>query len=291
MINMERAKNYMFEHCRQIDYLRLCHLRENKTNEIIEELLKFQNIDGGFGNALEADIRTPSSSAVATEFAINILEEVDEIPHSLVKQIISYLENSINEDSYWTISPDDVEEYPHAVWWSKARIEGFGTMNPTATLLGFLYKHKELTQLDVENMLGCLIDEIISIEVKDIEEHTLLCLCRLLNYIGEDYHTGFTKKLDETINHVIERDSSKWVDYSPEPIKYIQSPKHRLYKENKEIVDKNIKYLLESQSEQGTWKTKHQWFQYEDVFEATAKTEWEGVFTVDNYKRLIAFGE
>ncbi|MCH4886202.1 hypothetical protein EZV73_01415 [Acidaminobacter sp. JC074] len=288
---MDKAKDFLLKHCRKLDYLRLCHLEENKSDEILKELLSYQNDDGGFGNALEADLRTLSSSAVATEFAINVLEEIDEVPESLIKEIIGYLEATINDRNYWTISPDDVEDYPHAVWWNKDRLDGFGTMNPSATLIGFLYKYKHLTQLNVDQLLNNLIEEILVTEVNDIEEHTLLCLCRLLRYIGLDYNRSFTEKIDEAIYFVIDRDPANWVNYAPEPIKYITSPNHRLYLENKDIVDKNILYLLESRSEDCTWKTKHRWGQYEEVFDKTAKIEWEGVFTVDNYKVLQAFNK
>lgn len=43
---------------------------------VVAELARFQNDDGGFGYALEPDLRTPSSSALATGIGLHMLKEL-----------------------------------------------------------------------------------------------------------------------------------------------------------------------------------------------------------------------
>ena len=50
--------------------------REVPYDSVISHLVKYLNPDGGFGHALEPDMRSPSSSALATDFGLRILVEI-----------------------------------------------------------------------------------------------------------------------------------------------------------------------------------------------------------------------
>ena len=44
---------------------------------VAESLSAYQNPDGGFGHALEPDVRNPASSALATSIGLQVLKELD----------------------------------------------------------------------------------------------------------------------------------------------------------------------------------------------------------------------
>lgn len=67
-------------------------------------------------------------------------------------------------------------------------------------------------------------------------------------------------KLIQAIEHIIEKDPLKWINYSPEPVKYITSKDHSLFDKYKELIDKNLDYLITSMNDIGFWDVKHQGF-------------------------------
>ena len=62
------------------------------VNKVLEELREYQNKDGGFGRALEPDLRTPSSSALATGIGLRIMRQLGcTAEETMVHEAISYL--------------------------------------------------------------------------------------------------------------------------------------------------------------------------------------------------------
>jgi hypothetical protein len=191
----------------------------------------------------------------------------------------------------WEIVPKEVDEYPHAIWWNYEGISNFGPFNPSATLIGFLFKYgREEIPFDVGIAVNHILNAIESTELIDIEEHALFCIMRLMTYLPPIMSNRIQEKVAEAIGHTIETDPIKWAGYVPEPIKYIESPQSDLYETFKESVDLNVQNLLTTMTPEGVWSVKHQWYQYMDVFEKEAKEEWVGVFTWENLRRLRAFG-
>ena len=58
-----RAREYIKENGRQLDRrLFAYHFEDGPAAGVTDALARYQNHDGGFGNALEPDLRTPASS-------------------------------------------------------------------------------------------------------------------------------------------------------------------------------------------------------------------------------------
>lgn len=288
---IDRLRETVKRRGRQVDYLMIEHLFSDRSTEIIEALKAFQNEDGGFGNALEPDLRVPDSSAVATEFAINILDRLNDVDAELIKKIVNYLEGSFNHiKGYWEIAPKTVDNYPRAVWWNADGLEGFGRHNPSASLLGFLYKYKNyVTKLDVDALIKKLIDEVLELPVEAVEAHTIFCLMKLEEHLTDWDTSAFRNKINDCILFTVELHQENWASYSPEPIKYITNDQHELYEVITSSIHKNLDYLIESMTDECVWEPKHTWHQFEDVFNKTVKDEWMGIFTYDHLKRLISF--
>lgn len=120
-----KAIKYILENARPLELAIYKYFFENKSNQaVIDELSKFQNVDGGFGNALEPDFFNPNSSPIATNDAIITLYRVNALnrDYDIVKGIIRYLEShdSFDEDKKrWLFAIDSNNDYPHAIWWEK----------------------------------------------------------------------------------------------------------------------------------------------------------------------------
>lgn len=85
-MNCDKAKTFIRHNARPIELAVYQYFYENGTKQkVIEELLKYQNPDGGFGHGLEADNWNPDSNPIAandaiiTLYRVNALEEAKDI--------------------------------------------------------------------------------------------------------------------------------------------------------------------------------------------------------------------
>ncbi len=142
-MDKNKARKFISENARPLDLAVYKYFFENGSKQaVVNELKKFQNADGGFGNALEPDFFNPNSSPIATNDAIITLNRVNALDRNsdIVKGIIRYLEShdSFDEDKKrWLFAIDSNKDYPHAIWWEK-KGDGISKFNPSISLAVFL---------------------------------------------------------------------------------------------------------------------------------------------------------
>ncbi|MBQ3128749.1 MAG: hypothetical protein IJC13_06915 [Clostridia bacterium] len=142
-MDKNKAINFVSENARPLDLAVYKYFFENGSNQtVVNELNKFQNTDGGFGNALEPDFFNPNSSPIATNDAIITLCRVNALDRNsdIVQGIIRYLKShdSFDEDKKrWLFAIDSNKDYPHAIWWEKNG-DGISKFNPSISLAVFL---------------------------------------------------------------------------------------------------------------------------------------------------------
>lgn len=75
--SFDQARHFIKTQARPLDRALFEHRFEGAPAEtVLSQLALFQNADGGFGRALEPDLRTPSSSALATGIGLRLLKEL-----------------------------------------------------------------------------------------------------------------------------------------------------------------------------------------------------------------------
>src|SRR3990172_9513003 len=90
------VRTWIFRNARPIDLARWQYHFENGIGEtVLSPLAAYQNADGCFGHALEADIWNPNSTPIQTWVATEILREIGftDKEHSVVKGILRYLDS------------------------------------------------------------------------------------------------------------------------------------------------------------------------------------------------------
>ena len=105
-----RAADFIYEQGRPLERaLFRWHFHGSGRQVVLRTLAAFQNDDGGFGNALEPDLRTPLSSALATGIALNLLVELAaDVNESMLIRAVSYLIDSISMDTIcWRVIPNE----------------------------------------------------------------------------------------------------------------------------------------------------------------------------------------
>src|SRR5688572_21019212 len=118
------SKTYMRTHARKLDQRLFEYLFEGAgAQPVLNELVRYQNADGGFGNSLEPDLRLPNSSILATTVAFQYLDKIDANADELVAKAIRYLVSSYDESKQrWVNIPPAADEYPRAPWWNYGEI-------------------------------------------------------------------------------------------------------------------------------------------------------------------------
>lgn len=146
------AIKYITENARPLELAIYKYYFENESSQtVVDELSKFQNDDGGFGNALEPDVFNPNSSPIATNDAIITLYHVNVLDRNsdIVKGIVRYLasHDSFDEDKKrWLFAIASNKDYPHAIWWEK-KSDGISKFNPSISLAAFMVCYGNRTSL------------------------------------------------------------------------------------------------------------------------------------------------
>ncbi|HNS76927.1 MAG TPA: hypothetical protein PKI56_11595, partial [Mesotoga prima] len=158
-----RAQYTILENGRELEKrLFAYYFMDGPANIVVEEIASYQNVDGGFGNAIEPDFRLPASSPMATSVALQHLVHFDDLPlaKGVISKAIAYLDNTyVSERKGWFAVPRTVNDYPHAPWWGCDEEKEICAIdanwgNPTAEIIGYLTRYREFTNLDVDELIS-----------------------------------------------------------------------------------------------------------------------------------------
>lgn len=140
-----KAKQWIQENARPLEKSRLkFYFERSDGSEVLTALKEFQNEDGGFGHAIEPDLRDPASSVLGTSIALQIIRSIQIEQHAKDISLLAInflLRNYDSRQMSWRIIPESAKNYPHAPWWGQFgkenKFSGFH-LNPTAEILGYL---------------------------------------------------------------------------------------------------------------------------------------------------------
>lgn len=101
------------------------------------------------------------------------------------------------------------------------------------------------------------------------------------------------KRMLEIGNAAIERDPAKWGDYVPRPSGAIPTPESPLYPMNREIVETELDYVVDTLSKDGSWEPNWTWYntieRYPDAY-AISRNWWRSIKAIEYLSFLKAFG-
>lgn len=113
------AAEFVWTSARLLDRQRYAHLFEGAPPEpVVAALRPYRNADGGFGNALEPDLRTPASQPAAVEIALRILDEVDRFDDPMVSDACDWLATISTPDGGMPSVLPSARAHPRAPWWA-----------------------------------------------------------------------------------------------------------------------------------------------------------------------------
>ena len=291
----QRIEEYLERKARRIDYeLYRFRFRGGDKRSVLNRLKEYQNGDGGFGNAIEPDLRLPQSTAVATWMAFKFIEEVDPAEMDPILQGgLRYLITTYDrERNGWAIVRPEVDEYPHAPWWDyKVAMNHFGWGNPSAEILAFLIRYHHL--VDAEEIIDALTTTALERirEVDPTSFHEVFNFKALYDRANSELKMPLRNPLTRLIRKSVSTSPDQWKSYVATPLKFVTSPDDPLIDLFEDgLIRKNLEFLVDEIIDGDHWEPDWHWSgNYVEAWE-TAKREWSGHLTVTNMTILRNFG-
>jgi hypothetical protein len=298
----DRARQFLKTQARPLDRAMFEYLFEAASTEsAIAELAHFQNEDGGFGQALEPDLRTPSSSALATGIGLRMLRELGcSADHPMVRRAVSYLLATFDHQAkVWRVVPHDTNAFPHAPWWhdedgSLARtFDGF-LIIPRAEIVGLLHHFSPLVPADwlndVTERTVTDIEAIKALGTGGGDDLSYALSLAETEELPQNFRHRLIARIRAVIPTVVSRDPQEWDSYCISPLKLASSPHSIVADLLWDDLHVHLGYQIDHQTPEGTWDPVWTWGDfYPDVWEQ-AKHEWRGHLTLNTLITLRAFG-
>jgi hypothetical protein len=300
-----KVRSWMYQNARHIEVcLWQYHFEGGDKEAVIKALMNYQNDDGGFGHALEADNWNPNSSPITTQHALSILRDIDfwDMSHPIYQGIWKYLISEKDLLEYgWRFTIPTNDENPRAPWWDYNedcnKKEYFGV---TAEFTAFILKFGDKETYLYKKALK-LTDELIELLMSDAYYGDngiggYITLADTVDKLGlMQYDSGkIEHRLANKIKNSIEYDITKWSSYGVRPSNYINSPDSIFYNENSEIVNKELQYLIETIPENDVWGITWTWFgnmeKYGREF-VLSENWWKGYKAIEKMLFLRNFGK
>jgi len=282
---LDRARDFMARHARLLERQRFaCAFEGADKAGVIAALAAYQNADGGFGNALEPDKRTPFSQPQDVEIAFHVLDEIGAMDHPMVARACDWLASISTEAGGVPFSLPSVNAFPHAPWWGVEEGPQAASINPTAALVGLLDKHR------VAHRWAEPAAEFCWVEIErtgSTQFHDLMPMVHFLeNAFDRPRAERALKRIAEIIATpgVVEPEPAA-AGYVKKPLDWAPAPHcfcRRLFDDA--LIAKHLDALASQQQEDGGWPIS-----WETVSPAVT-IEWRGMVTLNALKTLAEYG-
>jgi hypothetical protein len=117
MTDLEAARTFVHTHGRLPDRLRLLHLDGRASAEqVVSALDGYRNADGGYGHALEPDVRSPHSETTSTLAALELLDALGLGGCEQARAALAWVGSVVAADGGVPFMRRESEGWPMAPW-------------------------------------------------------------------------------------------------------------------------------------------------------------------------------
>ena len=258
------------------------------VDEVVRQLLKYQNPDGGFGHGLEPDLRTPHSSALATTHALAILKNLpsNEKALELAHRALGFLADTYQADRVgWEIIPRIAEEAPRAIWWTYNGFDAYWG-NPNADIVAYFMDYQTSFPYEKLETVKRQALHYLLHESELTEMHEMLCYLNLNERLHEEEQLAIEQKLNQFLDQCVMTGEQQ--GYGARPLQVAGSPQSRYTSRYADHLPAELDGLMDEQGEDGAWAPNWTWHQYEEEWEQ-AREEWKGILTLQALRTLHAY--
>jgi hypothetical protein len=275
-MNLDAARSFLHANARVLDRRRFEYGFDGGPKErVLDAIRAFRNDDGGFGHAIEPDMRAPESQPVGVQTAMEILHEIGVHDDPMIGPAADWLATVTREDGGIPFVLET--EAPHAPWWA---FSDASSVTQTAANAAALHN------LEVSHPWLDKADEFLFARIAQIDS----------SKAGEDIGLGYDLLFsvhfldahpdDDRANAALDglapiptadpgSEHPSALDLSPRP-----DSRSRRYFD----VESDLDALERAQDDDGGWRVA--W----PDWNAAAAVEWRGVATVNALTLLRANG-
>jgi hypothetical protein len=245
----------------------------------------YRNADGGFGHALEPDLRAPGSQPAATEMALRVMDLADAWDEELVAGALDWLVSVAPAGGGAAFAAPSLDDGPHAPWWT-AQAHDVASPIQTGQVAGLLYArgtaHPWLAP--ATEVMWSLIDGLA-----EPGPYEMFGVLSFLEHVPDRVRAEaafdrvgpllLSRGLVTLDPRAAEGDElHSLLDYAPLP----GSMARRLF--DPVLVDAHLDHLAAAQLDDGGWTFN--WL----AWSPAAESDWRGFLTVDALRVLRANG-
>lgn len=285
MVDVSRAKHFLFSNARILErQLFAFHFEGGSAAAAARSLRAYQNPDGGYGNGLEPDKRTPFSQPQDCEIALHTLDAIVLMRGDYVMPVLDWLETITTPEGGVPFSLPTANDYPHAPWWGVKEANPPADLNPTAAIAGLVLKHG-----GQHAWLGPASDYCFSAIAASASTHFHELACSTL-FLAHTPDQARARPLKDAILHrvaqpgvvAMDPDATGYVqkplDFAPRP----DSPLRPVFTDADMAL--HLDHLAARQQDDGGWPIT--W----DAISPGVELEWRGRRTLDALLTLRAYG-
>lgn len=280
--DFDAAAEFMATRARVLDRRVFQRLFQGGAAEPVRDAVAaYRNDDGGFGHALEPDLRAAASQPAAVEMALRIMDAADAWDEHLVRDAIDWLTSIAPSEGGATFVLPTLSQGPHAPWWVPAEGNPVSLIQ-TGQIAGVLYARgfnhpwrdaatevmwrgiDQLTEPNAYEMFGVLAF-LQHVPDRPRAENALQRIGRSLRALA-------------TLDPNAEGETHSPLDFAPLPDSIARS----LFDDA--TIEAHLNHLAGAQREDGGWTFN--W----PAWSPAAESDWRGFLTVDALRVLRANG-
>ena len=291
--HIQAIDKWMNSHARPYDLAKWNNLIHHGSKiDIVHEMLKYQNPDGGMGSGFEPDVICPKSAAIPTAEAIFQAYDYGlDFTSDWMKRILNYFEASVQDiPKYWEDCPKEAMDYPHAPWWSYQPCTVFNP-NPCGAVASAMIRYGTESQ----KALGYQIaDDCLKLLVSEdfCGDHDTLNILALVEQLIALQSPLITDEIMEAMKRRILQntcfDTSRYHEYVFTPLDFVTSPDSIWYNIVGHGIEATFDWWFDHMNEDGVWTPNFSWGIDSDVSRQVT-TYWTGYMTVKRVKILKNF--
>lgn len=284
-MNFEKAASFIWENGRLLERRIFEYVFcEGSPTHILHAIRAYLNEDGGFGHALEPDLRAPESQPLHVEFGLRMLYECNMKDIDLTNKVCDFVSRHADLQAGIPTIFSSSNNYPRAEHWNEP-----SSIQPSMDRLTGL-----VGLMKWQGIVHPWLDQVIEICLHDIatrryeDTHTILTAFCLLESLPQtdDILEKFEKLSNELLQSrffSLEASSQSYgltpLDFSPSPHSYCR----RIFSDR--IIMEHLEVLGSKQDEDGGWPI--QWNPPGEM----ARLEWRAIKTLESLIILKSYNK
>lgn len=277
------AERYLILNARLVDRLRFAHeFKGGPALPVLHAVRAYQNPDGGFGNAIEPDLRGSGSQPQGAEVALWALDGADAFERDTVGHLLRWLETHSTEEGGVPWVLPSVLDDERAPWWQPEGEKPPAALNPTAPIAGLLHAHNvEHAWLEAATEF-CWRAITALTEVGAYDAMAVLAFLERVpdraRATAEFQRLGPSFRASAALDPDEPGHTHSPLDLAPRPDSLARS----LFSDKE--IDRHLEHLIGAQGAEGGWAPNF------EMWTPLVTHEWGGYLTFANLATLKAYG-